>query len=70
MAKAQSANGGAANGAEIERIAGLHNVPVVKIGSTGGNALRIANRGAQLIDAPVATVKQRWSNALEEMLHA
>jgi phosphoribosylformylglycinamidine synthase len=59
-----------AKGAEIERIAKLHNVPAVKIGVTGGDALRIANRGTRLVDASVATTKARWSNALEEMLHA
>ncbi len=57
-------------GAEIERIAKAHNVPVVKIGKTGGAALSISNGGVKLVEAQVSELKDRWANALEEMLHA
>ncbi len=44
-------------------------VEAVDLGTTGGDRLRIRNRGTILIDSSVFELKQRWSRSLEEMLH-
>jgi len=59
-----------ANPALVEEIAARHGAPALRIGQTGGSELVIANRGAVLLRAPVLDLKQRWSSALEQWLHA
>jgi phosphoribosylformylglycinamidine synthase len=59
-----------ANPARVEEIAARHGAPALRIGETGGAELVIANRGAELLRASVRGLKQRWSSALEEWLHA
>jgi phosphoribosylformylglycinamidine synthase len=50
-------------------LAARHGVPARRIGSTGGERLRIAPReGAPWIDAPVAALRERWTNAIPRRL--
>jgi len=59
-----------ANPAVVEQIAARHGAPAVCIGSTGGGELVIRNRGQLLLATSVGELKQRWSAALEQWLHA
>jgi phosphoribosylformylglycinamidine synthase len=59
-----------ANPALVEQIAARHGAPAVRIGATGGGDLVITNRGQRLLAASVGALKQRWSAALEQSLHA
>lgn len=44
-------------------------VDAIDLGVTGGGRLTIRNRGKVLIDSPVSALQQKWSHALEEILH-
>ncbi len=54
----------------VEQIAARHGAPALRIGETGGGELVLSNRGSELLRASVRELKQRWSTALEQWLHA
>jgi phosphoribosylformylglycinamidine synthase subunit PurL len=54
----------------VEEIAAKNGVPALRIGRTAGDTLVLRNRGAVLVDARVSGLKERWSTALENILHA
>ena len=56
--------------AAVEKIAAECGVPAVKIGVTAENELVIRNRGEVLIQTEVRGLKEGWSGALENLLHA
>jgi phosphoribosylformylglycinamidine synthase len=53
----------------IEKLAGEYSFFAVRIGSTGGNRLRISVYGDTLIDASVDELRKPWASALELALH-
>jgi phosphoribosylformylglycinamidine synthase len=52
----------------VKRIAARHSVEAPVIGATLDGRLRIAVRGASLVDAPTSELRRRWEKAFEEKL--
>jgi phosphoribosylformylglycinamidine synthase subunit PurL len=57
------------NISKIEKLAGEHNFLAARIGTTGGNKLRINVDGEPLIDVSLDELRDEWSSALEASLH-
>jgi hypothetical protein len=55
---------------KVEDCLSRHDVPFVKIGTTGGQCLKISYSTNTLMDIPVDILDHTWRNALSEWLEA
>jgi phosphoribosylformylglycinamidine synthase subunit PurL len=54
---------------KVKEIALYHGIESPRIGITMGERLQIRNQGVNLIDCTLESLRRRWENALEHLLH-